>query len=151
MNEKTLTMVSLAMLVDSVLFGVVLVILQISGVKHPFEFSGTFYAVLIPAFAVVLSINYVKDLIWRRAQEEGVRTSTQFYKTLFTATIVSFALLDTIGTLGLAIFFLTGNLYLSAFLIALSALAKIFQFPTNNSILLKKKEFPFCTHDANNH
>lgn len=148
MNEKTLKIISLAMLVDSALYGVVLIILQMSHLRYPYQFTPVFYAFLVPAMGALLSVNYVKEIVWQYAKKKGIQTTTQFYQAFFRATLISFALLDGVGIIGVVLFFLTGNLYVSVFLIALSALAKIFQFPTNTYILNKKKEFPFCTHDS---
>lgn len=148
MNEKTLKIVSFLMLGHPVFYGMVLVIMQMNGVHHPYHFAPAFYAVFLPVFAALFSMSPARNYIWQRAKNRGVTSTSQFFKMFFIATIVPMALSDAVGIMGLVLFVLTGNLYLSITLIAVSALAKLFQFPTNDYILNKKKEFPFCINDA---
>lgn len=147
MNEKTLRVVSIVLLVDTLVYGVVIFLLEKNGVRHSMEWTAPWYFVLVPAFVILFAAGSFRKIFWALQKRQGAIISPElFFRRIYIGTVITLGVVDSLGIFGLIIFILTGKTNVSVLLLSLSFAGKLLNFPTAEYINNKKREFNLSPH-----
>ncbi|MBU2103256.1 MAG: hypothetical protein ABH865_08670 [Candidatus Omnitrophota bacterium] len=147
MNEKTLRIVSFALLADTLVYGAVVFLLHKNNIQHSMHGTSQWYFVLVPALVILFGAGSFKKIFWDLQKKQAAIGSQEiFFRKIYIVTIITLGMVDSLGILGLIIFILTGAMNLPVLLLVLSFAGKLINFPTGEYINNKKRELNLPPH-----
>jgi hypothetical protein len=111
--------------------------------KAIFPFSEVFYLSLVYAFIMLVLPKRVSSSIWQK-RKARVHSPAEFYLAYFSVSMVQIAMAESIGVIGLYIYFLTAEFTLPMALILITVFAVYMNIPKQSEIDEKMREFYFA-------